>query len=242
VTAVSIIVPTYREADNIAPLVTRIAGALESAHTDYEVVIVDDNSRDGINDVVDRLVSEGFPVRLIVRTQERGLSSAVLHGFRAARGDLLVCMDADLSHPPEALPEIIEVLRSGQADFVIGSRYARGGTTDEAWGVFRWVNSRVATLLARPLTRVKDPMAGFFALPRELFERAGPLDPIGYKIALELLVKCPHRKVAEVPIHFSNRVRGSSKLNIREQLRYLRHVARLCRYRLTQRSSSRRYN
>ena len=135
-------------------------------------------------------------------------------------------MDADLSHPPEAIPRMLQALQDG-ADFALGSRYVPGGSTDEGWGVFRWLNSRIATVLARPLTPLKDPMSGFFAIRRERFETAAPLSPVGYKIGLEMYVKgrcaCP----AEVPIHFANRRWGQSKLSFKEQLQYLRHLRRL---------------
>ncbi len=116
------------------------------------------------------------------------------------------------------------------ADFVIGSRYVEGGSTDELWGVWRHINSRAATLLARPFARVKDPMSGFFALRRDTFAQAAPLNPVGYKIGLELIVKCPVRDVREAPIHFAKRRHGKSKLNLREQLRYLQHLRRLAIY------------
>jgi len=123
-------------------------------------------------------------------------------------------MDADLSHPPEKIPELVEVIRTAGADFVIGSRYLPGGGTDERWGLFRWLNSKVATLMARPLTSARDPLAGFFALQRARYlESSSSLDPIGYKIGLELIVKCKCRKIAEVPIFFGNRLKGESKLS-----------------------------
>src|SRR5262249_14226205 len=148
--------------------------------------LMDDNSRDGTEEAVAQLHRDW--VRLIVRTHDRGLSPAVLDGLRAARHNVFVVMDADLSHPPEKIPELVRALQDG-ADFVIGSRYVAGGTTDAEWGLFRWLNSRVATLLAWPLTSARDPMAGFFALTRPTFERGqGALNPIGYKIGLELLV------------------------------------------------------
>jgi dolichol-phosphate mannosyltransferase len=139
-------------------------------------------------------------------------------------------MDADLSHPPEAIPSLLRKLDEG-ADFVVGSRYVDGGVTDDDWGFFRWLNSRVATLLARPFTSLEDPMSGFFALRRTTFARADALNPIGYKIGLELLVKCRCSAVAEVPIAFVDRIHGESKLTLREQFRYLRHVRRLFIYR-----------
>jgi dolichol-phosphate mannosyltransferase len=225
---VSVVVPTYKEAENIDELVRRVSDTLEEVETLFEIIIVDDASHDGTAREVERLQREGHPVRLIERTDERGLSSAVLRGFHEARGDFLVCMDADLSHPPEALPQVLNAFRTSvDTEMVVGSRYVRGGTTDEKWGLFRRLNSRVATWLARPFTRIQDPMAGFFAVPRQVFQRTVAWDPVGYKIGLEILVKTGCRKVAEVPIHFADRKRGQSKLSFKEQCNYLRHLLRL---------------
>ena len=201
----SVVVPTYREAENLALLIPKISAVLRAAAVAHEIIIVDDNSQDGTPEAVDGLRKDGHAVRLITRLEERGLSSAVVRGFQEARGEYLLCMDADLSHPPEALPQMLETVRTPGTDFVIGSRYVSGGTTEEGWGLFRWLNSRVATLLARPFTSAKDPMAGYFALPRAVFARARELSPIGYKIGLELMVKCGCKQVREIPIHFSDR-------------------------------------
>ena len=239
---------------------------MAAAQIDWELIVVDDNSPDETRDVC-RDLAESYPVRLIVRTAERGLSSAVIAGMRAAHGDVLLCMDADLSHPPEAIPAMVAALQGREpvvaelvrvqpasekaevsrlqlpgnsqprlhnepADFVVGSRYVAGGQTEDDWGLFRWLNSRAATWLARPLTRLSDPMAGFFALRRTDFEaHADNLNPIGYKIGLELLIKCGCRRVVEIPIHFRNRLHGESKLSFREQLNYLRHLGRLYAFR-----------
>jgi dolichol-phosphate mannosyltransferase len=224
---ISIVIPTYKEAENLRPLMGRIQAALSGSQDPWEILVVDDDSRDGSDKVIDSLATEGVPVRLITRTGVRGLSSAVIEGFRRSGGDVLVCMDADLSHPPEAIPAMLERLRGRNADFVIGSRYVPGGGTEEGWGLFRWLNSRVATWLARPFTSAMDPMAGFFALPRTVFDRAAELNPVGYKIALELIVKCRCRDIQEVPIHFVDRRFGSSKLSFKEQLNYLQHLKRL---------------
>ena len=225
---VSVIVPTYREAANLPVLAAAVHDAL--AGTDYELLVVDDDSRDGTEGVCAGL-AQTRPVRLLLRRGERGLASAVVHGMKAARGRWLVVMDADLSHPPETIPDLLRALHGG-ADFAVGSRYVAGGSTEEGWGFYRWLNSKAATLLAWPLARVADPMAGFFALPRSSFEVAAPLDPIGYKIGLELMVKCRCKRVAEVPIRFRNRLHGQSKLSLREQVNYVRHLGRLYRYRL----------
>jgi len=232
---VSIVVPTYREAENIRTLATRIAAAMSPTGRPYETILVDDDSRDGTDQLVADLLREGLPLRLIVRVGERGLSSAVIRGFREAQGHILVCMDADLSHPPEALPRLIAALDDPSVDFVIGSRHVEGGSTDENWGLLRHLYSGAAALMARPFTRAKDPMAGYFALPRRVFQRADALNPIGYKIGLELMVKCDCAHVREIPIHFADRKFGRSKLNLKEQLRYVNHLCRLGRYKLARR-------
>ena len=230
VVPLSVVVPTYREAENLGLLIPEITAVLRATAVAHEIIIVDDNSQDGTPQVIDGLRQDGHAVRLITRLEERGLSSAVVRGFQEARGEYLLCMDADLSHPPEALPRMLQAVRTPGTDFVIGSRYVSGGTTEEGWGLFRWLNSRIATLLARPFTSAKDPMAGYFALPRAVFARARELSPIGYKIGLELMVKCGCKRVREIPIHFSDRKFGQSKLTFKEQLRYLNHLKRLADY------------
>jgi dolichol-phosphate mannosyltransferase len=223
---VSVIVPTINEAENLPPLMSRINAAL--AGTQYEVIIVDDNSRDATPSVCAEL-AKTYPLKLLVRMHPaNGLSGAVLHGMAQARGQILCVMDADLQHPPEKLPELIDPLRSGQADFVLGSRYMPGGSTETEWGIFRKINSKVATLLARPFAgRTTDPMAGFFALKRETYQNARNLTPLGYKIALELMCKARVKKPTEIPIHFGMREKGQSKLSLKQQFKYLEHLSRL---------------
>jgi dolichol-phosphate mannosyltransferase len=232
--AVSVVIPAYREAENLPVIIPRLSEILSDAHLAAEIIVVDDYSGDGTTEICQDLARQ-YPLRLETRQSERGLSSAVLHGLRRARGDVLIVMDADLSHPPEKVPELVAALDDADVDFVIGSRYVRGGGTDEDWGLARWLNSKVATWMARPFTRAADPMAGFFALRRTSFHSADEtqeLNPIGYKIGLELIVKCGCKQVREVPIHFSNRLHGKSKLSFREQLNYLRHLGRLAEYKL----------
>jgi len=225
----SIIVPTFREAENIPALVARIEAATAPFDGRRALLIVDDASGDGIDRVVAGLGRDW--VTLIDRAGPRDLSGAVLDGLRAARGDLLVVMDADLSHPPESIPDLLAALEAG-ADIAVGSRYVAGAAIAEDWGGGRHLNSRAGTLIARLFTRLRDPMSGFFALTRATFENAGPLAPIGYKILLELLVKCRPARVVEVPIRFADRAQGESKLTLGQQMRFLRHVGRLLRYRL----------
>ena len=225
----SIVVPTYREVEALPELIERVASVREAHPSILELLIVDDDSQDGTEALI---AARPEPwVKLIVRKRDRGLSQAVLAGLRAAHGDLLVVMDADLSHPPEAIVEMQKAIAAG-ADFVVGSRYIEGGTTADDWGLLRFLNSRIATALARPLTAISDPMSGFFALPRRVFEAARDPSPLGYKIGLELLVRCGCTNVMEVPIHFANRTRGESKLTAKQQLLYVRHLMRLYRFKL----------
>ena len=229
---VSIVVPTYREAENLPALVRRIHAAMASSVAAYEIVVVDDDSRDGTDRVIADLAAANHPVRLITRVGERGLSSAVLRGFHEARGQILVCMDADLSHPPEVVPRLLACLAEPAVDFALASRYVPGGSTDDRWGLLRWINSKAAALLARPFVNVRDPMSGFFALRRSVLSRAAELSPVGYKIGLELMVKCSCRHIREVPIHFALREHGRSKLTLTEQINYLRHIQRLAAHKL----------
>lgn len=228
---VTVVVPTFREADNLTPLINRVFAATSAAGIAAEMIVVDDNSKDGTERVIGEL-SKRHPVRLITRTTERGLSSAVVRGFDDAAGRLLMCMDADLSHPPEKVPDLVRRLVDDDCDFVLGSRYVGGGGTVSEWPWYRRLNSWAATALALPLAPVKDPMSGFFALPREAYRRARDrIRPLGYKIGLELMVKCGCRRVIEEPIRFEDRHAGKSKLTARQQIEYLIHVLRLYVYR-----------
>ena len=168
---------------------------------------------------------------LRVRRQERGLATAVIHGLREARGEFCVVMDADLSHPPEAIPKLLDALRPPGVQMAIGSRFVPGGSVDLHWPLHRRLNSWAARMLAQPLTNVKDMMAGFFCVRRRELE-LDRLDPVGYKIALELIVRHRWKHVVEVPITFADRMAGKTKLNLAEQLRYVRHLRRLYWYAL----------
>lgn len=224
--SVTIILPTLNEAANLPIIVPRIASAL--GERPFEVIVVDDNSRDNTLQVC-RELSEQYPLRLHVRLEPKaGLSGAVLTGMAMANGDILLVMDADLQHPPAKIPELLAPIDAGDAEFVVGSRYVPGGSTYASWSLFRNLNSRIATLLARPFAGgTSDPMSGFFALSRVAYERAEFLTPLGYKIGLELMCKCRPAGVREIPIHFANREHGESKLTTAQQFKYLEHLSRL---------------
>jgi dolichol-phosphate mannosyltransferase len=223
---VSVIVPTINEAENLPLLLSKIAVAL--AGRDFEVIVVDDDSTDNTAAVCAELAHK-YPVKLLTRRNASdGLSGAVLHGMAQATGEYLVVMDADLQHPPDRLPALLAPLQSDQADFVVGSRYVQGGGTAEGWTFYRKINSGLATFLARPFAGgTTDPMSGFFALRRSSYLNARRLTPLGYKIGLELMCKCRVKRVKEIPIHFGLRLRGQSKLSLKQQFRYLEHLSRL---------------
>ena len=165
-TPISVVVPTYQELENLSHLVERLDQLRAEHDLTIELLFMDDQSGDGSKEWVDQC-GHGW-VRLIERKGPRGLSPAVLDGIELAQYPVIVVMDADLSHPPEKIPDMLLALQAGQ-QLVIGSRYVTGGSTDDDWGFFRWFNSFVATLLAKPLTRVSDPMAGHFFLLFLLF-------------------------------------------------------------------------
>jgi dolichol-phosphate mannosyltransferase len=219
---ISIIIPTYNEKDNIAPLLSRIDKALSGYN--YEILIVDDNSKDGTIELASSLASK-YPVKVLVRRSERGLATAVVHGLKSAAGEIIGVMDADLQHPPEVIPDLIKAIQDG-ADMVVASRYIEGGGCPN-WGLSRRIISKVALMISHlllPSTRaVKDPLAGFFMFRRKNVDPA-KLRPIGYKISLEVMLIGRFQNVVEVPYIFEDRSAGQSKLNPGQQMDYLKHL------------------
>lgn len=222
----SIVIPTYNEAAGIEKLLRALAAIFQSHALDGEIIVVDDNSPDGTGDVVEHLSRE-LPVRCLHRRGKLGLASAVIEGWRLARSEsvALGAMDADFSHDVNALPKMVEALESGEYGLAVGSRYVPGGGIAN-WPKHRVIASRVACWLARPLTRVKDVTSGYFLVRRDALEGVR-LDPIGFKIGLEVIAKARYGKAVEVPYVFTDRVAGVSKLNQKEILNYLRQLARL---------------
>ncbi len=224
----SIIVPTFREANNISALVKRIA-KVDFGARQFELILMDDNSNDGIADIV-RNLQPIYPwLRLIIRTGKKGLSESVIEGFSHAQYPIWVIMDADLSHPPEKIPEMLTALAQPGVNIVIGSRYVEGGSSDDQWPLIRRVFSHFAAWAARVLVGVpvKDPLSGFVMLKKETLIAGKKLEPIGWKIGLEIMVKCRCRHIQEVPIYFAQRTQGASKLSLKVIINYLQHVHRL---------------
>jgi dolichol-phosphate mannosyltransferase len=222
---ISIIIPTYNEKDNIAPLLSRVDKALSGY--DYEILIVDDDSKDGTIELASSL-ADRYPVKVLVRRNERGLATAVVHGLKSAAGEIIGVMDADLQHPPEVIPDLVKAIEGG-ADMVVASRYIEGGGCPN-WGLSRRIISKVALVISHlllPSTRqVKDPLAGFFMFRRQNVDPA-KLKPIGYKISLEVMLTGSFQHVVEVPYIFEDRSAGQSKLNPGQQLDYLKHLLSL---------------
>lgn len=222
----SIVLPTYNEAGGIERLVETLDAVFQANGLDGEIIVVDDNSPDGTGAIVDRL-SERYPVRCLHRPGKMGLSSGVIDGWKFARpnSEALGAMDADFSHDPQIIPAMVAALAGGEYDLAVGSRYVAGGGIRN-WPLRRKITSRVAIALARPLTSIKDITSGYFLVRRRSVEGI-ELDPIGFKIGLEVIAKAHYRKAIEVPYVFQDRTSGESKLNSGEITNYLRQLRRI---------------
>ena len=214
--SVSIIVPTLNEEENIAPLVAQISAC---AVPFREILFVDDYSTDATRQEI-RALEKSQPIRLIEQDgAELGLASAIMSGARAAQGEILLVMDADLSHPPERIKDLLAPLFAGSADLVVGSRYVKGGSTP-GWPMWRRIMSRAGAVLAYPLTGVHDSMCGFFAIGRSRLLELAP-HTSGFKIVFETIVRGGGTlRVREIPIAFRDRARGKSKMSFSVALRF----------------------
>jgi dolichol-phosphate mannosyltransferase len=222
----SLILPTYNERENIEALVDRLERALGGIS--HEMIFVDD-SADGTDAIIARQAMRYPHIVLLHRQERQGLASAVVEGIQRARGEILCVLDADLQHPPEAIPTLLEALTRTGADLVVASRYIPGGSY-RAFTSMRRLASRMATLLARALLSrariVSDPLSGFFVFRRHVVQDI-LLRPLGYKILLEILGRGRLGRVAEVAYRFEARGAGQSKLTMRQNWEYLRHLLRL---------------
>ena len=228
----TVIIPTYREGENIGAIIRAVEEVLARAGIRGEILVIDDSSPDGTIPAVRALENTLPNLRLVVRTSDPGLSQSVVEGFSLARAPVFLVMDADFSHPPDLIPRFLGEIRGG-ADVVVGSRYMEGGGT-EAWPLSRRIISSGATLLGRMLfPEITDPVSGFFAVKREVVEGA-PLRPRGYKILMEVLGKGSWSRAREIPFVFRERKAGSSKLRPSTILDYLRQVLDISRYALSQ--------
>mmetsp|Transcript_62276 Transcript_62276/g.181941 ORF Transcript_62276/g.181941 Transcript_62276/m.181941 type:complete len:285 (+) Transcript_62276:3-857(+) len=228
----SVIVPTYNETENIRQLCERLFKTVKAIGLETELLIVDDESpgSEETEKIAKQLASEGFPVRIHCRkrSEGRGLSSAVLLGFKLAAHPTVLCMDADLQHEPESVPAIAQPVLEGKAEFAVGSRHVAGGGVGFEWSLLRQIVSRGATLLAWPVASCTDPMSGFFCVSKEVLRRGeGRLNLIGFKVGLEIMVRCRCSPIQEVGITFQERAAGESKLSAKQYKLYLEQLASL---------------
>jgi dolichol-phosphate mannosyltransferase len=226
----SIIIPTYNEALNLEELLRRLSEALNPVLPEaYEIIVVDDDSPDRTWELAQRLTQEYPALRVVRRSGERGLASAVVRGWQVSRGTYLCAIDADLQHPPAAVVELLALMERG-ADMAVASRHVEGGGVSD-WSIARRIVSRAAQvigLIVLPgvVGRVSDPMSGYFMIRRSAIVGV-ELSPLGYKILIEVLARGRFPWVGEVPYTFVERAHGGSKATARVYFDYLRHLTRL---------------
>jgi len=226
---ISVAIPTYKEAAVIEETLRRTAAVLQATGEEFELIVVDDASGDGTAELAEALAPE-LPVRVLRRPGRLGLATAVVAGWKIARGDVLGIMDADLQHPPETLGALAAALRVNNADLAVASRYvAGGGTSGWSWirRLISWAGVRLgAAVLPWTLGDVKDFGSGMFLVRRAVIEGV-ELKPLGIKTLLEVLAKGRYGKLVEIPYVFRGRARGESKLGARQHVEYLQHLARV---------------
>lgn len=209
----TVVTPTFNEADNVVPLLDGLAAALTDVT--HEIIVVDDDSPDRTWEVAETYAVEHPTVRVLRRFSDHGLSSAVMAGMEASTGRVIAVIDADMQHDERVLPQMVELIASGEADLVVGTRGAEGGSYG-TWSPFRRFVSWVAATIARIFLRVSttDPMSGFFAISRDAYRKAAPaVNPQGFKILLEFIGRNPGLRVSEVGYEFRNRVHGETKMS-----------------------------
>ncbi len=218
---ISVLIPSYNEKENIRPLIEALSAALPAEH---EIIVIDDNSPDGTGEEV-RALGKRYKVRLLERPGKMGLTSAITDGLAVSKGERILVMDADLSHPPEVAPLLLERLKS--CDLAVGSRLIEGGRV-ERWPLHRRMISKAADSLARLILGVSitDPLSGFFAIRRQIMGRTR-FRTKGYKLLLNVLADNPGIKVCEVPYVFRDRHAGKTKLGGGEVFGYVIDLFRI---------------
>jgi dolichol-phosphate mannosyltransferase len=224
-------VPTYNERARLAEVVRTVFAVYAAEGLEGELIIVDDGSPDGTGDLAEQLARE-HRITVIHRAGKLGLGTAVVEGFHAARAPIVGVIDADMSHPPSVLPRMLTAMEQTGADLVVGSRYIPGGGTRN-WPASRLLMSRVACLMARGLTPVRDATSGLFLIRKSL-ARGVQISAGGFKICLELLVRSRPASVVEVPYVFENRTAGESKMNLAEAMGYFAQLRDLHRFKRAQ--------
>jgi len=225
---VSIIVPTYNEKETIISFLEKVTHQISKNNFDAGIIVVDDGSPDGTAELIKNFSTTHANITLLNRREKMGLASACIYGFSHTDSPILGVMDSDFSHAPDALPYLLNPLLYNMCDITVGSRYIPGGRVIN-WPKRRYVISRTACFLGSLLTTVKDVTSGYFFFKREVINNK-ILDPVGFKICLEVLVKGDYQTIIEVPYTFSDRVTGKSKMGAKEIVFYLQHLYKLYKY------------
>lgn len=224
----ALVIPTLREAENIRGVLDHVRSVLDPTKVPYEILVVDDDSRDGTEAIVSEVSVQDPRVRLLVRKGEKGLSGAVLYGWERTDAAILGVMDADMQHPPELLPQLLSAIQEG-CDLAIGSRYTKGGQLGE-WNPVRKFLSAAAVWVTWPLqsghARANDPMSGFFMVHSSCLRQA-VFQKTGFKLLLEVLVRGQIKTVKEIPFAFGLRHKGASKANLKVGWDYALLLGRL---------------
>jgi dolichol-phosphate mannosyltransferase len=224
----TVIIPTFNEEANIRNIVMAVDAVFYEHSLNGQILVVDDNSSDATISILHELKMQKMNVEILIREKDHGLSQSVADGFSHASSDVFIVIDADFSHPPVLIPRMYDEIRNGH-DIVIGSRYMEGGGIRK-WPLKRRIISIGATFLGRLLfPDITDPVSGFFAVKKEVVEKA-PLKPRGYKILLEVLGKGTWEKDKEIPFEFVDRKSGASKLKIKTIFEYAQQVADITLY------------
>lgn len=228
--ALSLVIPTFNEGQNIKEIISILVGLLDrTIPTDYELIVVDDDSPDRTWELARELIATYPQLQVIRRQTERGLSTAVIRGWQVARGEILGIIDADLQHPPEILLKLWTQITQG-AELAVASRNITGGGVSE-WSLLRRLLSRGAQLLGliilpEVISRLSDPMSGYFMVRRSAIANQ-PLNPVGYKILIEIVARGQIRRIAETGYIFRERRTGASKVTWKQYVEYIQHLIRL---------------
>jgi dolichol-phosphate mannosyltransferase len=226
----SLILPTYKEGQNIAKIVSILSELLDNKIPDrYELIVVDDNSPDDTWKIAQNITPEYPQLRVMRRIEEKGLSTAVIRGWQVARGEILGVIDADLQHPPEVLYQLLDEMDKG-AELAVASRHVEGGGVSE-WSAVRRFLSRGAQLLGlvilpEVIGRLSDPMSGYFMVRRSAIV-GKKMSPVGYKILIEVAARGKVRWIAEAGYVFREREAGESKVTWKQYIEYLQHLVTL---------------
>ena len=226
---ISIVIPTYNEANTIAEVIEQISLNFKDSGTPLEFIVVDDSSTDNTVKAAESL-KEKCNVKVIVRKNERGLATAVIRGFREASGRLFAVIDGDMQHPPDVIPRLFRHLTEHNADMAVASRKVAGGGTSN-WEYHRAVISTAATVIAKlflPITlrNIRDATTGCFIFKRECVDLS-KLSPLGFKIFLEVLARGKFGKTVEVPYIFNQRSKGVSKMTFKQDALFLLHLMKI---------------